>query len=135
MADSLHFELVSPERLLKDTEVTQVIVPGTDGDFGVLPNHAPLMSTLRPGLVEIFEAEDGTSERLFVKGGLAQVSKDGLTILAEEALDPATVDAAALAGKMADTREDIEDAADEVEKARLARELVWMTALSEVVAA
>lgn len=134
MADMLHFEIVSPERLLKDAEAAMVVVPGADGDFAALPAHAPMMSTIRPGVVEIFESEGGTPERLFVKGGLAQISPEGLTILAEEALDLDTVDTDDLSKQMADVRENL-DGADDIKRTALEKELVWMTALSEIVGA
>ena len=83
MTDTLHFEIVSPERLLKDAQAAMVVVPGADGDFTALPKHAPMMSTIRPGLIEIYESEGASPEQYFLKGGLAQISADGLTILAE----------------------------------------------------
>ena len=135
MTDTLHLEIVSPERLLKDAEVAMVIVPGTDGDFTALPQHAPLMSTIRPGVIEVFADEAGEAERLFVKGGLVQISPAGLTILAEETLALDSVDADDLAKKISDTREDIQDAKDDVELAGFEKELVWMTALADVIAA
>src|SRR3954447_5548388 len=79
------FELVSPEKLLISAEVQQVDVPGIEGDFAVLKDHAPFMSTLRPGVVVVTEAT-GTQQRLFVRGGFADVSPRGLTILAEQAV-------------------------------------------------
>ncbi len=134
MTDTLHFEIVSPERLLKDAEAAMIVVPGADGDFAALPAHAPMMSTIRPGVVEIFETEGGEPERLFVKGGLAQISPAGLTILAEETLSLDDVDLDDLNKKIADTREDIEDAKDEVERAGFEKELEWMVALADIVA-
>lgn len=135
MTDTLHYEIVSPERLLKDAQAAMIVVPGADGDFAALPDHSPMMSTIRPGVVEIFENEGGTPERLFVKGGLAQISPEGLTILAEETIALEDVDASELSQKISDTREDIEDAKDDVERARLENELAWMVALADVVAA
>ncbi len=135
MADTMRFEIVSPERLLRDTEVAMVVVPGSDGDFTALPAHAPMMSTLRPGVVEIFAEEGAGAEQLFVKGGLAQIGAKGLTILAEEVLALDGVDTADLNQKISDTREDIEDAKDDVERAAHEKELAWMTALADVVAA
>lgn len=133
MADQFRLEIVSPERLLADRSVASVVVPGTDGDFGVLPGHAPMLSTLRPGVVEISEHDGAVPDRLFVKGGLAQVDDTSLTLLAEETIDLNNVDAAILEKQMADTREDIEDAKDDVERAVLEKELGWMTALSDVI--
>jgi F-type H+-transporting ATPase subunit epsilon len=84
MADKLHFALVSPARELFSGEVDQVIAPGTEGEFGVLVNHAPFMTTLKNGVVRVLEG-DSVKMRIFVRGGFADVTPDGLTILAEEA--------------------------------------------------
>lgn len=84
MPEPFHFELVSPERLLFAGEVTEVIVPGTEGEFTVLKDHAPFMTTLRPGIVTV--EGGGNATRLFVRGGFADVAPTGLTILAESAL-------------------------------------------------
>jgi len=135
MSDTLHLEIVSPERLLKDAEVAMVVVPGSDGEFTALPNHAPLMSTMRPGVIEIFENEAGEGERLFVKGGLVQISPSGLTILAEETLVLDEVDGDDLAKQITDTREDVQDAKDDIERAAAEKELSWMTVLADVIAA
>ncbi len=135
MADTLHLEIVSPERLLKDAEVAMVIVPGMDGDFTALPQHAPLMSTIRPGVVEIFASEGAEAERLFLKGGLAQISSAGLTILAEETIALDSVDSDDLAQKISDTREDVQDAKDDIERSAAETELAWMTALADEIAA
>lgn len=133
MADTLHFEIVSPERLLKDAQAAMVVVPGADGDFAAMPEHAPMMSTIRPGVVEIYETEGAQPEQLFVKGGLAQISPDGLTILAEEAIHLEEVDAADLAQKIADVESDLAEAVDEVARTAVEKELAWMAALSEIV--
>ncbi|MGH1421463.1 MAG: F0F1 ATP synthase subunit epsilon [Hyphomonas sp.] len=84
MADKLHFSLVSPARELFSGDVDHVIAPGSEGEFGVLPNHAPFMTTLKNGVVRVLEGSE-TSQRIFVRGGFADVTPDGLTILAEEA--------------------------------------------------
>src|SRR5215510_9688538 len=85
MADTVKFELVSPERLLISTDVESVVVPGTEGDFGVLPGHARLISTVRPGVISVFR--DGkVTDRIFVEGGFAEVTPEGCTVLAEHAL-------------------------------------------------
>lgn len=89
MAD-LHFELVTPERLVRSEEVFMVVVPGTEGDFSVLAGHAPYMSTLRNGDIAIYRGSMGdTPERIAVEGGFAEVSERGLTVLAEKAGDTA----------------------------------------------
>lgn len=81
----LRFELVTPERLLRSGEVHMVVVPGTEGDFGVLAGHAPMLSTIRPGEIAIYAAAGGAPERVKIEGGLAEVNERGLTILAEHA--------------------------------------------------
>ena len=93
MASKLHFSLVSPAKELFSGEVDHVIAPGTEGEFGVLVNHAPFMTTLKNGVVRVLE-NDTTKMRLFVRGGFADVTPAGLTILAEEAVDLSTVDTA-----------------------------------------
>ena len=85
MADKIAFELVSPERLLVSREVDMAVVPGAEGDFGVLPGHAPLLSPVRPGVIEIHD-EDAPVERIFVAGGFAEAAPDRCTVLATEAL-------------------------------------------------
>ena len=85
MADSFAFELVSPEALVLSGDASEVIVPGTEGYFTVLANHAPVMSTVKPGVVEVKMA-DGGSQKIFVRGGFADVSPSGLTLLAEHAV-------------------------------------------------
>jgi F-type H+-transporting ATPase subunit epsilon len=82
-----------------------VVVPGTEGDFGVLPGHAPLMSTIRPGAIAIYETDmDTLSRRIFVDGGFAEVSPTGLTILAESAIPVGDIDPAAVAAELAAAR-------------------------------
>lgn len=130
--ETFQFELVSPDALLKDTTAAMVIVPGMDGDFGVLPGHSPMMSTIRPGVVELYESEGGDAERLFVKGGLAQVTPTGLTILAEEALPLSDVDLDDLAASITAAAKSVEDAEDDVARERAERELAWMETLSEI---
>ena len=80
---ALHFELVSPEKLVFSGEVEQVDVPGAEGDFGVLAEHAPMVTTIRPGILTVHGA--GGEQRIVVLGGFAEVSADGLTVLADVA--------------------------------------------------
>ena len=80
---SLHFELVTPERLVRSEDVHMVVVPGTEGDFGVLEGHAPVMSTIRDGELAVYRAFPGEPERIPVRGGFAEVNEKGLTVLAE----------------------------------------------------
>ena len=81
----LHFELVTPEKLVRSEEVFMVTVPGTEGDFGVLEGHAPVMSTIRDGALVIQRTPGGASETVAIEGGFAEVSARGLTVLAERA--------------------------------------------------
>jgi len=114
--DTFRFELVSPERLMFSGEVLSVIAPGTEGEFMVLPGHAPLMSVLKPGLVTVEENET-KSLRLFVRGGFADVSSDGLTILAEQAIPVEELDSAKIDSEINDAEEDVNDAtSDEVRR-------------------
>ena len=85
----LHFELVTPEKLIVSEDVHMVVVPGTEGEFGVLAGHAPYMSTLRDAEVAIYRAPGVAPERISVTGGFAEVSEHGLTVLAESAKQPA----------------------------------------------
>lgn len=82
---ALHFELVTPEKLVRSAEVYQVVVPGTDGDFGVLEGHAPFMSTVRDGAIQVFTSAGAAPEMIPVEGGFAEVNEKGLTVLAEKA--------------------------------------------------
>ena len=85
MADTFKFELVTPERMALSEDVAQVVVPGVEGEFTVLPGHAPVISALRPGVIEV-TLPDASKTRIFVKGGFAEVDADRLTVLAERAL-------------------------------------------------
>lgn len=82
MAD-LHFELVTPEKLLRSDDVHMVVVPGTEGDFGVMAGHAPYMSTIRPGELAVYGQAGAEPERIAIDGGFAEVNEQGLTVLAE----------------------------------------------------
>jgi len=79
----LHFELVTPEKLLRSEEVHMVVVPGSEGDFGVMAGHAPYMATMRDGELAVYRAAGAEPERIAVRGGFAEVSEQGLTVLAE----------------------------------------------------
>ncbi len=87
---ALHFELVSPERLVRSGDVHMVVVPGTEGDFAVMAGHAPVMSGIRSGEIAIYASAGAQPELLRIEGGFAEVSATGLTILAEK-LEPVTV--------------------------------------------
>ncbi len=110
MADPFQFELVSPERLLMSAAVEQVVVPGSEGYFTVMKGHAPYMSTMRPGVVDV--TREGDNERIFVRGGFADVNASGLTILAEQAIPLADVDPDWLEQEVKNAEEDVADAKD-----------------------
>jgi F-type H+-transporting ATPase subunit epsilon len=116
MADAFTFELVSPERLLLSEQATQVVVPGSEGQFTVLKGHAPVMATLRPGVVEATLSR-GVVERIFVRGGFSDTTADGLTILAEEAIMLADLSAEKIASEIKNAEEDVADATDASVKA------------------
>jgi F-type H+-transporting ATPase subunit epsilon len=91
------FELVTPERLLVSRDAEMVVVPGSEGNFGVLPGHSPLISTIRPGTIDIYEQNRTTiTDRIFVGGGIAEVTPERCTVLADEAMAPDSLDRAAL---------------------------------------
>lgn len=113
MPDVFKFELVSPERLLVSGEVEQVVVPGSEGEMTVLAHHAPLLTTLKPGLLDIGFPGGGEHQRYFVRGGFAEVSPGGLTVLAETAIDLLELDAAQFAQAVKDAEEDVADATDD----------------------
>ena len=81
----LHFELVTPERLVRSEDVHMVVVPGTEGDFGVLEGHAPVMSTIRVGELQVYRTAGDKPELVAIRGGFAEVDGKGLTVLAEQA--------------------------------------------------
>ena len=122
MAEKFQFDLVSPEKLLYSAHAEQVVVPGVEGDFGVLAGHAPVISIVRTGLVEVKGSEDGDM-RIFVRGGLAEVTPAGLTLLAEEAMPFEDLSAADLDGRIKNLEEDVADARDEKARNRASEAL------------
>ena len=130
MAELLKFELVSPERLLMSQDVQQVTVPGTEGEFTVLARHAPVLSTVRPGLLSVVQ-DGGAEEKIFVRGGFAEVNPDGLIVLAEEAIHMADLDRDALAQQIKNAEEDVADATDDEKRARAQEALDHLKQLQE----
>src|SRR5256885_8748225 len=114
---TFHFDLVSPEKLLFSGEVSQVDVPGSEGDFGVLAGHAPVITTMRPGILVIHG--EGRGMRIVVSGGFAEVGPAGLNALADMAVPAEDFDAAQLAGVIKDTEEDVRDTTDPRERDKL----------------
>jgi len=99
MADRVQFELVTPERLLLSEMVEMVVVPGTEGNFGVLPGHAPLISSIRPGTIDVYEGQTVT-RRIFIVSGIAEVTPERCTVLADEALPPDELDRSAIEAEL-----------------------------------
>lgn len=128
----LHFEFVSPERVLFSGDVDQVDLPGAEGDMGILAGHAPLVTALRPGIVTIYSSS--TREPVVVIGGFAEVSPAGLTVLADRAVPRADFDTATLAGDIKDTAEDVADASDDAQRDKLARRLEQLKSLQAALA-
>lgn len=112
MAELFQFELVSPERQLLSAQVAEVVVPGTEGEFGVLKNHSPFMSTIKPGILKV-RKESGDLVEYFVRGGFADVAPSGLTVLAEQAIPVKEISADQIAQQIKNAEEDVADAKDD----------------------
>ena len=124
---ALHFELVSPARLLFSGDVVYVQIPGAEGEMTILPGHAPVLSTLKPGVVTI--QKDTGTDKIFVRGGFAEVNAQGLTLLAETAIPYADLDGAAIARQIKDAEEDVNDAKTDTARAKAAEALDHLKAL------
>ena len=128
---TFHFELASPEKLVFEGEVEHVVVPGSEGDFGVLAGHAPLIAMLRPGVLAIL----GANERRFViKGGFAEVNPQGLTVLADFAVPVEDLDRHLLAGQIKDLEEDVAGTKDGPARDRAAHKLDQLKAVQAALA-
>ena len=125
---TFHFDLVSPEELVFSGEVEHVVVPGTEGEFGVLAGHAPLVAMLKPGILKILGANE---LRILVVGGFAEVSPEGLTVLADRAVPVEEVDHAVIAGEIKDAEEDAADAKDEATRDKLRTKLEQLRAVQQ----
>ena len=131
MAETLHFELVTPEKLAMSAPVGMVEIPGEMGDFGVLPGHAPFMSMIRPGVVKV---HGDSPKRLFVSGGYAEVNPQGCIVLAEHVRDLAEVDKVTAEAELKDAQHDY-DHAEEVAKPRAEKRLLLAHVLVEALSA
>lgn len=133
MADTVEFELVSPERLLLSIPVEMVVVPGSEGDFGVLPGHAPMISTVRPGVISIWQ-DGAVDRRVFVAGGVAEVQPERCIVLAEDAVLLEDADEAEAERRIAQALEALERAADEGVAAQARKRLAAAEALRAAIA-
>ena len=113
----VQFELVTPERLIVSTEVDMVVVPGTEGNFGVLPGHSPLISTIRPGTVDIYQG-NAIAERIFVVGGIAEVTPERCTVLADEAMPPDSLNRGALDAELTEIEGNLPSLREQVARAQ-----------------
>jgi F-type H+-transporting ATPase subunit epsilon len=134
MADTFKFELVSPERLLISADVREVLVPGSEGDFTVLPNHAPVIAMLRPGILRV-PGYDGPNGAIYVRGGLADVGPERLIVLAEQAVPLGQVDAAFIAREIADAEKEVAASKDEDSRFQAEDVLERLRSLSETLKA
>jgi F-type H+-transporting ATPase subunit epsilon len=130
MAETFKFELVSPERVLVSADVEEVIVPGAEGEFTVLPRHAPVIALLRPGVLRITGISGDLGE-IYVRGGLADVGPDQLIVLAEQAIPLAKVDRELIAREIKNAEEDLADAQDENQKREAKDTLDQLRSLGE----
>ena len=128
----LHFEFVSPETVLFSGDVDQVDLPGTEGDLGVLPGHAPMVTLLRPGIVTIMR--EGQREPVVVVGGFAEMGPGGLTVLADRAGSREDFDLDLLASDIKDVEEDVADCTDDAQRDKLTRRLEQLCALQAALA-
>jgi F-type H+-transporting ATPase subunit epsilon len=128
----LHFEFVSPESVLFSGDVDQVDLPGIEGDLGVLPGHAPMVTLLRPGIITIIR--EGQREPVVVVGGFAEMGPGGLTVLADRAGAREDFDLVSLADDIRDTEEDVADCKDDAQRDKLVRHLDQLRALQAALA-
>ncbi len=128
MADAFKFELVSPERLLVSEQVESVVIPGAEGEMTVMAYHAPVMTTIKPGVVTV-KAAGGKEERFVVFGGFADILPSGCTLLAESAVHVNDIDRADLARRIQDAKEDAADAKDDQARSRAEQFLSQLTTL------
>ena len=133
MAEKIQFELVSPAKLLISSPVDMVVVPGTEGDFGALPRHAPVIATVRPGVIDVHDAGK-VSNRIFVAGGFAEVNEERITVLAEEAIPVAELTAEQASQRLQAAREALNDARTEADKAAAEKQIAVAIAMQAAAA-
>lgn len=131
---SFKFDLVSPERLLVSEDIESVVIPGTEGEMTVMANHAPVMTTIKPGLVTVKQA-GGAEQRYVVFGGFADILPTGCTLLAEEAVAVKDINREEIARRIRDAREDLGDATDDAARTRAQQFIDHLTTLEGAIAA
>jgi F-type H+-transporting ATPase subunit epsilon len=135
MANTFNFELVSPERKLISEQAYQVSIPGEEGDIGVRAGHMALVMTVRSGVIEVIRSEGGMSEKIFIAGGFADVSQTNCTILAEEAIPVANLNAEKLSAEIENLRANLSVADNDIERISLNKKLVVVSAMLDAVKA
>jgi F-type H+-transporting ATPase subunit epsilon len=133
MAETLEFELVSPAKLLISEAVEMVVVPGTEGNFGALPGHAPMLSTVRPGVIDIY-TKGAVTNRIFVAGGFAEVTEERCTVLAEEAIALADLTREGVEAQLSAARDALQEADEALEKAKAQNRIAVAEAMLEALA-
>jgi F-type H+-transporting ATPase subunit epsilon len=126
---ALHFELVSPAKLLFSGDVVSVTLPGSEGEMGIFAGHSPMLSTLRPGYVTVAK-EGGAVERIFVRGGFAEVNPQGLTVLAETAIASADLSASAMAEQVTSAEAEYADAKDDEGKRKALENVEYLKGIA-----
>jgi F-type H+-transporting ATPase subunit epsilon len=132
MAEPYKFELVSPERLLISEQVESVVIPGTEGEMTVMANHAPVMTTVKPGVVTV-KPVSGAEQRYVVFGGFADILPEGCTLLAESAVAVKDIDRADLARRIQEAKEDVSDAKDDETRTKAEQFLAQLTTLESAI--
>ncbi|HLF58363.1 MAG TPA: F0F1 ATP synthase subunit epsilon, partial [Alphaproteobacteria bacterium] len=127
-AGKVSFELVSPERLLFSADVDMVVVPGAEGDFGILPGHSLFLSQIRPGVIEVYN-KGAVTDRIFIAGGFAEATPKRCTVLADAAVPVSELRRDEIETKLRDAREDVTDAADEAARKTAEREVAVLEAM------
>jgi F-type H+-transporting ATPase subunit epsilon len=131
MADKIAFELVSPDRLLISEDVDMIVVPGTEGDFGVLLGHQPMISTVRPGILEV-QNSGGEDRRIFVNGGFAEITSDRCAVMTEEAVPVEDLKRGDLEKRIKDAEEDAQEARSDLERHLLDLKLTTLRGMLQV---
>lgn len=133
MAEQINFKLISPEKVLIEEPVFQISIPGEEGTFGVRKNHASVISTIRPGVVEILASEGDTPKKIFISGGIADVSENDCLVLAEEADNIEELNQADLEQQLANLKEDLTLVEGESDKNRVEHDIILTRARIEAV--
>jgi len=134
MTQKINLDLVSPESKLMSDGVTMAVIPGSEGDFGVLSGHAPLVANVRTGVVEIYRDNmNDVTDRIFIAGGVADVTGDQCTLLAEQAINVNDIDKADIDQQITNIESDLSSITDEGDKSRYHKKLDILRAMSQSV--